>query len=70
MPCLLLQGVQHDGHESQAASTLLIYCHANSEDLGSIYACAQWISQMMGMHVLVPGAAVAQSLCLYLCVCM
>jgi len=36
------------------ASTLLIYCHANSEDLGSIYACAHWISRMLGVHVLVP----------------
>uniref|UniRef100_A0A0C3SLN1 Uncharacterized protein n=1 Tax=Guillardia theta (strain CCMP2712) TaxID=905079 RepID=A0A0C3SLN1_GUITC len=33
---------------------MMIYCHANSEDLGSIYACAQWISHMLGVHVLVP----------------
>jgi len=36
------------------ASSLLIYCHANSEDLGSLYPCAKWISQMLGVHVLVP----------------
>eukprot|EP00286_Rhodomonas_abbreviata_P021241 CAMPEP_0181308882 /NCGR_PEP_ID=MMETSP1101-20121128/11714_1 /TAXON_ID=46948 /ORGANISM="Rhodomonas abbreviata, Strain Caron Lab Isolate" /LENGTH=276 /DNA_ID=CAMNT_0023415323 /DNA_START=763 /DNA_END=1593 /DNA_ORIENTATION=- len=40
--------------ELESASTVLIYCHANSEDLGSIYACAQWICQMLGVHVLVP----------------
>jgi len=40
--------------ESDPSSTIMIYCHANSEDLGSIYACAQWISHMLGVHVLVP----------------
>ena len=60
IPCLLLRGRSarslKDGHEKppQHASTLLIYCHANSEDLGSIYPCAQWLCQMMGVHVLVP----------------
>ena len=39
---------------AEPASTLVIYCHANSEDLGSIYACAQWLCQMLGVHVLVP----------------
>uniref|UniRef100_A0A7S0N4J5 Serine aminopeptidase S33 domain-containing protein n=1 Tax=Cryptomonas curvata TaxID=233186 RepID=A0A7S0N4J5_9CRYP len=60
IPCLLLRGrsarPSKDGEEKrhQHASTLLIYCHANSEDLGSIYPCAQWLCQMMGVHVLVP----------------
>mmetsp|Transcript_47721 Transcript_47721/g.95562 ORF Transcript_47721/g.95562 Transcript_47721/m.95562 type:complete len:337 (+) Transcript_47721:75-1085(+) len=65
IPCLFLRGIaparvsQRNGQEGgkaelEAASTVLIYCHANSEDLGSIYACAQWICQMLGVHVLVP----------------
>mmetsp|Transcript_2138 Transcript_2138/g.5595 ORF Transcript_2138/g.5595 Transcript_2138/m.5595 type:complete len:309 (+) Transcript_2138:165-1091(+) len=60
VPCLFLRGRTarpvKDGEpkRSQPASTLLIYCHANSEDLGSIYPCAQWLCQMMGVHVLVP----------------
>jgi hypothetical protein len=54
------EGEEEEGEGASApeaptpASTLLIYCHANSEDLGSIYACAHWISRMLGVHVLVP----------------
>ncbi len=60
VPCLLIRGrsarPSKDGEQKQYqhASTLLIYCHANSEDLGSIYPCAQWLCQMLGVHVLVP----------------
>ena len=62
IPCLLLRGRNprpskggdDDDTKFSPSSTLLIYCHANSEDLGSIYPCAQWLCQMMGVHVLVP----------------
>eukprot|EP00802_Teleaulax_amphioxeia_P017821 Tamp_17988.p1 GENE.Tamp_17988~~Tamp_17988.p1 ORF type:complete len:395 (+),score=27.71 Tamp_17988:132-1316(+) len=66
IPCLLLKGTAptratasapeegRDQPPAEPASSLLIYCHANSEDLGSIYSCAQWLCQMLGVHVLVP----------------
>ena len=33
---------------------LVIYCHANGEDLGSLQEVAEWIVAVMGTHVLIP----------------
>jgi hypothetical protein len=46
VPCLLIRGGEdnEDANLRHYSSTLIIYSHANSEDLGTIRPVAEWIS--------------------------
>jgi hypothetical protein len=33
---------------------LVIYCHANGEDVGVLYEAGHWLCDTLGVHVLIP----------------
>eukprot|EP00960_Hanusia_phi_P029339 747899-Hanusia_phi.AAC.3 len=36
------------------ASNIVIYCHANGEDVGVLYEAGHWLCDTLGVHVLIP----------------
>mmetsp|Transcript_43902 Transcript_43902/g.107277 ORF Transcript_43902/g.107277 Transcript_43902/m.107277 type:complete len:340 (+) Transcript_43902:353-1372(+) len=55
VPCLLVRGDMSGGTDpTSPAEIVVIYCHANSEDLGTIHPVAKWLARMLKAHVLVP----------------
>ncbi|EKX35396.1 hypothetical protein GUITHDRAFT_60584, partial [Guillardia theta CCMP2712] len=46
VPCLFLQ--------RSSSTSLVIFCHANAEDLKSVYPTAEYLRQALQCHVLVP----------------
>ena len=41
-------------HQEDPASTIVIYCHANGEDVGVLYEAGHWLCDTLGVHVLIP----------------
>ena len=40
--------------QEDPASSLVIYCHANGEDVGVLYEAGHWLCDTLGVHVLIP----------------
>ena len=38
----------------EPATCLVIYCHANGEDLGVLNEAGHWILDTLGVHMLIP----------------
>ena len=43
-----------DDGQLDPASVLVIYCHANGEDIGVLNEAGHWLSDTLGVHVLIP----------------
>ena len=62
VPCTLMPGVkaaaqgaaQHYEYREQPATCLVIYCHANGEDLGVLNEAGHWLCDTLGVHMLIP----------------
>mmetsp|Transcript_11851 Transcript_11851/g.28319 ORF Transcript_11851/g.28319 Transcript_11851/m.28319 type:complete len:481 (+) Transcript_11851:221-1663(+) len=58
VPCTLMPGMSCPNSEAaemdEPASCLLIYCHANGEDIGILYEAGHWLCDTLGVHVLIP----------------
>jgi len=39
---------------SEAATAVFIYCHANGEDVGLCYEAGHWLCENLGVHVVIP----------------
>ena len=62
VPCTVMPGTcARPGSEhplpfniQDPASALVIYCHANGEDVGVLYEAGHWLCDTLGVHVLIP----------------
>lgn len=63
VPCTLMPGVktaqqkgtgQQYEYREQPATCLVIYCHANGEDLGVLNEAGHWLCDTLGVHMLIP----------------
>ncbi|KAJ1495936.1 Alpha/Beta hydrolase protein, partial [Baffinella frigidus] len=60
VPCTIMPGfgVSNDKSKQDGqldpASVLVIYCHANGEDIGVLNEAGHWLSDTLGVHVLIP----------------
>uniref|UniRef100_A0A7S0E134 Serine aminopeptidase S33 domain-containing protein n=1 Tax=Hanusia phi TaxID=3032 RepID=A0A7S0E134_9CRYP len=56
VPCMLIPGesTKSTAEKKQHASCLAIYCHANGEDIGILHEAGKWISDHLGVHVMIP----------------
>lgn len=41
-------------YREQPATCLVIYCHANGEDLGVLNEAGHWLCDTLGVHMLIP----------------
>lgn len=62
VPCTLMPGVKTAPpggskpyeYREQPATCLVIYCHANGEDLGVLNEAGHWLCDTLGVHMLIP----------------
>eukprot|EP00802_Teleaulax_amphioxeia_P006468 Tamp_06472.p1 GENE.Tamp_06472~~Tamp_06472.p1 ORF type:complete len:319 (-),score=24.35 Tamp_06472:1655-2611(-) len=64
VPCTLMPGVKTAApakgkdvpyeYREQPATCLVIYCHANGEDLGVLNEAGHWLCDTLGVHMLIP----------------
>ena len=60
VPCTIMPGfgvsteAARETGELDQASVLVIYCHANGEDIGVLNEAGHWLSDTLGVHVLIP----------------
>jgi hypothetical protein len=57
VPCLLISSCKEDSNGENKEiprAALIIYCHANAEDIGSIHDEGLWFARNLGVHVLIP----------------
>mmetsp|Transcript_517 Transcript_517/g.1116 ORF Transcript_517/g.1116 Transcript_517/m.1116 type:complete len:479 (-) Transcript_517:346-1782(-) len=62
VPCTVMPGMCSRTHIDprrpflfdDPASALVIYCHANGEDIGVLYEAGHWLCDTLGVHVLIP----------------
>ena len=58
VPCTIMPGTCTNSdsvfNSEDPASTIIIYCHANGEDVGVLYEAGHWLCDTLGVHVLIP----------------
>ena len=56
VPCVLMPGVRAEptSQDCEPASCLVIYCHANGEDLGVLNDAGHWLCDTLSVHMLIP----------------